>query len=358
MSDSPVQQVRQGGGKPGLSRWAVSGLTALGILSIIGIIYFTSGTPLPQRNTAPKDEGTAGEVGRNFEPEVPKLQRTATETRPMPSEQRSGGVMLGQNVATFQPAPLMAFADTRQPTDPAAAQARRDDPDDRSSGRHSAASDSDPLTSRLRVEDQAIARAVPGPDRNLTLAEGTPIPCLPDSPITSDVEGTFRCKVHGEVMSESGAVALLDDGAWIIGRVGQGLRRGQRRLFVVFTKIQFPGCRISIRSPGADLMGQAGLDGEINNHFFQRFGAYLGMAFLDTAMQAAVLAASNASGGNRGVQFNQFQNSGRQGGQALFQEDAAIPPTLDRLQAQPVVVRLTQDIDMSGCFRLRPRGNG
>ena len=65
-----------------------------------------------------------------------------------------------------------------------------------------------------------------------------------------------------------------------------GLRRGQRRLFVTFTKIETPdGCMVRIRAPGADALGQAGLDGEIDNHFFQRFGAYIGMAFVDAAMQ-------------------------------------------------------------------------
>jgi len=78
-----------------------------------------------------------------------------------------------------------------------------------------------------------------------------------------------------------------------------------------------------------------------------------------SASFAAVLAASNAAAGNRGgINFYQFQNAGRVGGQALFGEDAAIPPTLYRNQAEPVVVRLTQDIDMRPCFRLRLREDG
>ena len=166
------------------------------------------------------------------------------------------------------------------------------------------------------------------PDRNLFLTEGTPIGCIPDAPITSDVEGSFRCKVRDAVYSTSSAVPLLDAGTWIVGRVGAGLRRGQRRLFAVMTRIETPqGCLIRIRAPAADALGQAGLDGEIDGHFFQRFGAYIGMAFLGSGMQAATLAASSAIG-RGGVQFNQFQSAGRQGGQSLFAEDAAIPPTL------------------------------
>ena len=86
----------------------------------------------------------------------------------------------------------------------------------------------------------------------------------------------------------------------------------------------------------------------------RRVDAYIGMAFLESGMQAATLAASNSIG-RGGVQFNQFQNAGRQGGQSLFADDAAIPSTLYRNQAEPIVVRLTQDVDVNPCFRLRTR---
>jgi type IV secretion system protein VirB10 len=208
----------------------------------------------------------------------------------------------------------------------------------------------------MQVEDQPAAVATRLPDRNLFLTEGTPIGCIPDAPIPSDVEGSFRCRVPEAVYSTSGAVPLLDAGTWITGQVGAGLRRGQRRLFATMTRVETPqGCIVRIRAPAADALGQAGLDGQIDTHFFERFSAYIGMAFLDSGMQAAVLAASNAAGRGSGVQFNQFGNVGRQGGQSLFAEDAAIPPTLYRNQAEPIVVRLVQDLDMRPCFRLRAR---
>ena len=71
-------------------------------------------------------------------------------------------------------------------------------------------------------------------------------------------------------------------------------------------------------------------------------------------MQAATQPASSSIG-RGGVQFNQFQMAGRQGGRSLFAEDAAILPTLYRNQAEPVVVRLMQDVDMRMCCCLRSR---
>lgn len=354
---SPVQQVRTGTTGHSMSRGSIIGLAAIGIGSLAGIVYFTSTPPTPPPQP-PQNEGAPGATGAPFEPYKPPVQRTAAN---LPAPQSTGlplprstsplpAAVTGQS-SGYRPTPLMAFGDASGRGGEVGAASTGRDPGDRREQQ----GDPDPLSARLRADDLPMAVAQRGPDRNLTLAEGTPIPCVPDSPITSDVEGVFRCKVPEAVFSESGNVPMLDNGTWIVGRVGSGLRRGQRRLFVTFTKIQTPqGCRVSIRAPGADALGQAGLDGEIDTHFFARFGAYLGMAFLDAAMQGAVLAASSSLS-RGGVQFNQFQNSGRQGGQALFQEDAQIPSTLYRNQAEPIVVRLTQDIDMRPCFRLRLR---
>lgn len=334
---------------PRSKAWRYGGYAA-GVVALGGLFWLTSTPPQPPE-AAPKPAApeVPGQVGAPFEPVRPPVQRASL---PMPSPTGGGLAPVQEMVAprqTYRPAPLMAFGDARGP---AGAETVADAP----SARPAAAGGADPLVARLQAEDQPTAVATRLADRNLMLTEGTPIACIPDSPITSDVEGAFRCKVPEAVYSTSGAVPLLDSGTWIVGRVGAGLRRGQRRLFAVMTRIETPqGCLIRIRAPAADALGQAGLDGAIDTHFFERFGAYLGMAFLESGMQAATLAASNSISRGGGLQFNQFQNAGRQGGQSLFAEDAAIPPTLYRNQAEPIVVRLTQDVDLRPCFRLRVR---
>lgn len=332
-----------GGARPSRFRQVMIGGT--GIAAVAFLLWLTSGGPPPEKEgTRVAPQETAGQVGAAYDPAPrPRAQPAAAQQTTEPTSPQ-------QTPAAYVPAPLMVFG--------------RDEAQQRRPGRAGedgpqgarAAAEPDPLSRRLQADDQATAVAYRLPDRNLFLTEGTPMACVPDAPVTSDVEGSFRCKVPHPVFAASGNAPLLDAGTWISGRVGAGLRRGQRRLFVTFTKIETPdGCMVRIRAPGADALGQAGLDGEIDNHFFQRFGAYIGMAFLDTAMQAAVLAASNAVGRNRGINFFQFQNAGRQGGRDLFAEDAAIPPTLHRPQAEPIVVRLTQDVDFRPCWRLRLR---
>ncbi|CAH2606365.1 TrbI/VirB10 family protein (plasmid) [Rhodovastum atsumiense] len=350
-----------GGGPP--ARWRRRALLLLALVLFLGFMWLT--TEPPRRPPAPKpNSGTEepGQIGRPFEP-VPPPPEPARPALPAKPAIPATALPIAP---PYRPAPLMAFggpAETMQPGPAMAGPGRRED----GAGPFppavepaaAAVLQADPLAARLRADDQPVAVATRLPDRNLVLTEGTPIPCLPDAPITSDIEGAFRCKVPAAVYATSGAVALLDPGTWIVGRVGAGLRRGQRRLFAVMTRIETPqGCVVRLRAPVADALGQAGLDGDIDTHFFERFSAYLGMAFLDTALQAAVLAASNAGGRNNGFQFYQFQQAGREGGQALFADQAAIPSTLSRGQAMPIVVRLTQDIDMRACFRLRAREAG
>lgn len=353
---SPVQQPRANATGPMQnSKLRLMGGVAAIVGGLAGIVFFTSGPPRePGREFKPA-EGAPGQIGEDFKPWAPpQPQRTAAAT-PLPEPSKVAPFVVGS--ASYRPAPLMAFGDARggQAGGAVGARAGGDDLEGRHGTQASPAAGGDALAGRLQAEDQATAVATRLPDRNLFLTEGTPIACIPDAPITSDVEGAFRCKVPEAVYSTSGAVALLDPGTWIVGRVGAGLRRGQRRLFAVMTRMETPqGCLVRIRAPAADALGQAGLEGEIDTKFFQRFGAYIGMAFLDAGMQAAVLAASNIGSGG-GIRFNQFQSAGRQGGQSLFADDAAIPPTLYRNQAEPIVVRLTQDVDMRPCFRLRVR---
>ena len=99
----------------------------------------------------------------------------------------------------------------------------------------------DALNDRLNAgDDQETAVATMLPDRNLFLTMGTPMPCITEQPIRTDVPGPFRCKVPTPVYSTSGAVPLLDPGTWIVGRVSEPLGRGMERAFAVVTRLETP----------------------------------------------------------------------------------------------------------------------
>ena len=191
------------------------------------------------------------------------------------------------------------------------------------------------------------------PDRNLFMTMGTPIPCILEQPINTQVPGPFRCKVRGPVYSTSGAVPLLDDGTWAFGRVAQHLERGMDRAFAVVTRLETPqGCLIKLRASLGDQLGTPGIDGEVDTHFFERFRGVAMIALLDAAGQAAAIGASNAIGADSGISFNQFQSGSRNLAQGSYGDDIDIPPTLRRAQAPQVLIMAMDDIDMRPCFSL------
>jgi type IV secretion system protein VirB10 len=210
----------------------------------------------------------------------------------------------------------------------------------------------DALSDRLNVgEDGGTAVATMLPDRNLFMTMGTPMPCILEQAIRTDVPGPFRCKVPMPVYSTSGAVPLVDSGTWIFGRISEPLARGSTRAFAVVTRLETPqGCLVKLRAPVGDQLGTSGIDGEVDNHFFQRFQGVAMLALLDAAGQAAAIAASRAIGGENGVSFNEFQSGSRDLAQGSYGDDINIPSTLRTHQARRVMIMAMEDIDMRPCF--------
>ena len=217
--------------------------------------------------------------------------------------------------------------------------------------------DTSPLGQRLQVTRLEGSRAAVLPHPDLTITMGTPIPCLPDQPMNSQMPGIVSCHVPIDVRGTTGRVVLLDRGTKIVGQIQGGLLQGQNRLFVNWTRAETPNpdhVVITLNSPGADVIGEPGLDGDINTHFWQRFGGAILLSFIDTGFQSAVLAASRNSG--NGVQFNSFQSGGEGAATEALRTSVNIPPTLHRDQALPIVVFTARDLDFSGVYRLRDTG--
>lgn len=370
--DNPPSPVAGGSTRmAGRQPWSTKAKWAMGAMvagSLGGLIWLSS-APSGGDGAARQQSGNGdrvGEIGANWSPIVdrspppppPGPTQLATARTPEP---RGAPPPAPQAAATtggrpMSRTPISAFQAS-------AAGAREAGPNNGGDAAQAAAGagsagGGDDLDQRLaRGTDQDTAVATMLPDRHRFITMGTPMGCLPESPINTDTPGPFRCRVTHPVYSTSGAVPLLDAGTWMVGTVSESVRRGSRRAFGVMRRLETPqGCIVRLRAPVADQMGEAGLDGAVDNHFFERFRGLALMALLDTASQAAAIGAAQAlTGGGQqsgGVSLYQFQGMGRQLGQG-FADDTNIPPTLRRNQALPILVMAMQDIDMRNCFRLR-----
>ena len=114
------------------------------------------------------------------------------------------------------------------------------------------------------------------PHARMTVPEGTVMACILQTAINSQLKGFVNCVLPSEVRGATGQVILLDKGTTVFGQIRSGLRQGQDRLFILWTRARTPkNVIVALDSPAADELGRAGVPGEVNNHFWQRFwGSY------------------------------------------------------------------------------------
>jgi len=130
------------------------------------------------------------------------------------------------------------------------------------------------IASLLRATATASARAQILPTRRFLLAKGAFIDCTLETAIDSTLPGMTTCITATDTFSSDGTVVLLERGTKLIGETRGQVRQGVARVFVLWTEARTPtGIVVPLDSPGADELGRSGLAGEVNRHFWDRFGA-------------------------------------------------------------------------------------
>ncbi|GAA5102729.1 type IV secretion system protein VirB10 [Bartonella acomydis] len=187
-------------------------------------------------------------------------------------------------------------------------------------------------------------------NRNYIIAMGASIPCILETAISSDQPGFTSCIVSRDILSDNGRVVLLDKGTQIIGEYRAGLKKGQNRLFVLWNRAKTPdGVIITLASPATDALGRSGMDGDIDNHWFERIGSALLVSIVKDAT-------SYAKG--RFLKGPEKDNvattsSGENIANIITENYANIPPTLTKNQGEMVNVFVAHDLDFSNVYKLK-----
>ena len=140
--------------------------------------------------------------------------------------------------------------------------------------------------------------------------------------------------VSQDVRSFDGSRILIPRSSRLIGEYKASSTAGQRRAYLMWTRLLRPdGVSIALASPAVDFSGQAGIGGQVNSHFFSRFGSAILLSILGSA-------STLASGGASTV----VMSGGESAASVAAQRDANRPPTIRVRQGEPIRVFTARDL--------------
>lgn len=195
----------------------------------------------------------------------------------------------------------------------------------------------DDFATRLGGVGGTKATATAGIDPKTTVTQGTLIPAVLETAIDTDVPGYVRAVVSADVRSFDGTRVLVPRSSRLIGQYKSGLQAGQKRAYVIWTRLIRPdGVSVNIASPAIAFSGETGLAGKVNTHFFERFGS---------AMLLSVIGGLSAvTGGTTGLVI---ASGGQSAAAAAVGQSASIGPTVRVRQGEPIRVFTARDLDFS-----------
>ncbi len=186
-------------------------------------------------------------------------------------------------------------------------------------------------------------------NRDFVVPMGTSIPCVLETALSSDQPGFASCVINRDVLSDNGRVVLMEKGTQIVGEYRGGLRRGQKRLFVLWSRAKTPnGVIVTLASPATDSLGRAGMDGFVDTHWWERFGSAI---LLSIVGDATSYASSRLQEGD--VEAQDTTSAGQQAAAIAVEQSINIPPTLLKHQGDLVLIFVARDLDFSDVYRLR-----
>ena len=193
-------------------------------------------------------------------------------------------------------------------------------------------------------------------DRTFMLTQGTLMDCNLDVAISSAVPGMVKCTLTRDMYGEDRRVVLLERGTEVTGQYQGALQQGQSRLFILWTRAKTPGgVVVSLASPGTDSLGRGGVDGYIDTHFWDRFGAALFLSIIDDSLGIIAAQAQNRSGnGNNTVVLPQNTTNAAKSAAAIAVESTVnIPPTLVKNQGEHVGIFVARDLDFRSVYAVK-----
>ena len=195
------------------------------------------------------------------------------------------------------------------------------------------------------------------------IPQGTVIRGVLETAIQSDLPGMVRATTSEDVYSFDGRRILIPKSTMLTGEYRAGLTTGQTRVFIVWTRmLRADGVSMALGSGGTDTLGRAGLAGEVDNHYFARFGSAVLLSIVGGA--SSFLAGLNSTGNSvttaagatttaQQAQTQAQQTAGQTANDlanTALKESINIPPTIIIDQGTRIDVLVKRDLDFSDLY--------
>jgi len=153
-----------------------------------------------------------------------------------------------------------------------------------------------PMPPGFHPSTTAKARSSALGDREFIIAQGKLIDAVLESAVNTDQPGMLRALVSEDIYGDTGRTVLLPRGSRLIGQYDSSAAQGQSRVFIIWQRVIRPdGIDITLDSGGTDPLGQAGVEGNVNRHFFTMFGAATLLSIIGAASATVGVGAQDAN---------------------------------------------------------------
>lgn len=193
-------------------------------------------------------------------------------------------------------------------------------------------------------------------DPNLYVEANKVIPCALTTSFVSDVAGRINCVITEDVWSANHNVKLIEKGTKAFGHYQTGtLRQGQGRMFILWDQLRTPDFKkiMLVDTAASGALGEAGINGWIDTHFWERFG---GAMMLSMVQDVASAVADQAVNKDRNVDYTENSREAMASmAKVALENSINIPPTMYRNQGDIIGILIGDDIDFSDVYELKAK---
>ena len=199
---------------------------------------------------------------------------------------------------------------------------------------------------------KVTATALSKYDMSLMIPKGSSIDCILETKMDSTVPGLVKCSLPRDVYSMNGRVKLLERGSTVTGEYRGAMSMGVDRLFVMWSEILTPkGIRIQLGSPAAGALGEAGMGGMVDHHWFRRFGSALLFSMISDSVDMVMTNLQDSS--NDGdITYNETEDGMNSIIDEALRQSGQIRPTLIKNQGERVSIMVARDLSFSSVYKL------